>query len=246
MPGKMTILDRLMQQGKIKPRPNETMWSRGDFRDPLNYTFAQRQSIKAHPESFQRLDITPERMVYQEGLENIRERNIRPILSERTDKRGELSDVQKEFNRAAREAHAGMKDEYYDRLENYEPANIRGGVYDEEFEIDVPSSNNLRDYWPDDYNSPDWYSDRGEKLDEELNIIEDRLDYAHSPEYLMQLQTQSPRFRNYQRAMQQRAANRRMGHQLGRMWGDAYNRLRTRGLSDAEARMYLHDYFGGR
>lgn len=206
-----TMLDRLASMMKAYGGKKPAIIQETALRDPLGYTIEQRRTIGRNPEHFQKLDMTPQREVYQRGLENVRERNIRPILSERTDKRGELSDIQKEFNRAAREAHAGMRDEYYDRLENYEPANIRGGVYDEEFEIDVPSSNDLRDYWPDDYNSPDWYSDKGEELDEELNVIEDRLNYAHSPEYLMQLQRQTPRYRRYQDAMRQREENARLG-----------------------------------
>lgn len=203
-----TMLDQLASWMKTSGRRKPEIIEQTALRDPLGYAIEQRRFGTA---TGKMPSMTPEREVYQRGLENVRERNIRPILSEQTDRRGELSDIQKEFNRAAREAHAGMRDEYYDRLENYEPANIRGGVYDEEFEIDVPSSNDLRDYWPDDYNSPDWYSDKGAELGEELDAIEDRLDYANSPEYRMELQRQSPRYRRYQDAMMQRAENARLG-----------------------------------
>lgn len=248
MAGKMTILDRLMKEGRIKPRLDETMWSHADFRDPLNYTFAGRQHIKAHPESFPRLDITPERQVYQRGINALIDARKRPIQEKYENVSGELEDVQNEFEEAFDEAKEGLVEDIRSDMDYFEAPEIRYGFdtgYRGDLTPDLPERS-LEDYWPARFKGPGWYNDRGYELGDLMDEYRGRLDYMKSPEYRMELQHQSPRYRKYQRAMEARAANRRMGHQLSRMWGDAYNRLRARGLSDDEARTYLHNYFGGR
>lgn len=242
MAGKMTVLDRLMKEGRIKPRLDETMWSHADFRDPLNYTFAGRQYIKAHPESFGRLDITPERVKYQRGIEAIQNRNRMKAQNQLDDFKSDKELLQDQWNDAIAEAKDAMVEDWRTGLDDRDFSEI-DPYY---LEVGTPSTD-LTDYWPDyGYISPSEFGQRSERLDEDISEWEDIVGHRESPEYRMELQRQSPRYRNYQRAMETRTANRRMGHQLSRMWGDAYNRLRARGLSDAEARMYLHDYFGGR
>ena len=254
MAGKMTILDRLMKSGKLKPGVARDLRVRGEFFDPLQYTTQQRILMEGAPERAymavpdngvgREIKITPERQVYQRGLDEVRERTMAPVYNEVKQSRGRLADLQSDFEDAYDEARNDMLEDWQYGIEDSAPDLEYGfDVYD----LDVGSPNtDMRDYWPSDAESPEWFSEESEALRDRLCELDDQIEYSRSPEYRMRIQTQSPRYRNYQRAMQQRAANKRMGHQLSRMWGDAYNRLRARGLSDAEARMFIRERFGGR
>lgn len=102
----------------------------------------------------------------------------------------------------------------------------------------------LSDYWEGEYSLPE-YQEKFDDFNEAKEAAEEAFDDWHR--YGRQrLQTETPRYRNYQRAMQQRAANMAMGRDLSRRYAIAYNNLLRRGLTPAEARMYMREYFGGR
>lgn len=243
MAGKMTVLDRLMQQGRIKPRLDETMWSHADFRDPLNYTFAGRQYIKAHPESFPRLDMTPERIKYQRGLANIRANDLSNAEDSYRDAAGELEDLQSQFEEDYSDAWESMHDDIFSD-KKMAPELSRGFGEDD---LNLGRLNiDLSEYWPPYTYSPDEYGRRAEDLVDAARLASSRSAYLESPEYIQRLQTRSPRYRNYQRAMQQRAANKAVGRDLSRRYATAVRNLVRRGLSPEEADAYVRQYFGGR
>lgn len=249
MAGKMTILDRLMKEGRIKPgfkayrqTPDKLLRLQEGIgtKDYVRIPQAGGEGWTSVPNR----GLTPERQVYQRGLDEVRERTMAPVYNEVKQSRGRLADLKSNFEDAYDEARNDMLEDWQSGIEDSAPDLEYGFDVDD---LDVGSPNtDMRDYWPSDAESPEWFSEESEALRDRLWELGDQIEYSRSPEYRMRIQTQSPRYRNYQRAMEARAANKRMGHQLSRMWGDAYNRLRARGLSDAEARMYIRERFGGR
>lgn len=246
MAGKTTILDRLMQEGKIVPKIGLAEVQKGFVRDPLNFPVETHRVIRESegPRANRILSMTPEREVYQQGLESLRRQKMKPIREEEIDARERFEELQDDFNDAYSDAYESWQDDMNSSVPDEAPM-LEYGFAPEDLDFPVPSTD-LRNYWPPYAKHYDVFEREADDLRDELEAIDDRMDYARSPEYIQQLQTQTPRYRNYQRAMQQRAANKQIGHQLSRMWGDAYNRLRARGLSDAEARMFIRERFGGR
>lgn len=254
MAGKMTILDRLMQSGKLKPGVARDLRVRGEFFDPLQYTTQQRILMQGAPERAymafpdngvgREIKITPEREVYQQGLESLRRKKMMPVREAERGVRKDFEDLQSDFEDAYSDAYESWQDELNSNVADQAPL-LEYGFEPADLDFDTPRAD-LRDFWPGYQESPEWFESEAGSYNDRLEELGDQLEYMRSPEYRTVLQTQTPRYRNYQRAMQQRAANKRMGHQLSRMWGDAYQRLRARGLSDAEARMFIRERFGGR
>lgn len=249
MAGKMTILDRLAKSGRIQPgfkayrqTPDKLLRLQEGMgvKDYVRIPQAGGEGWTSIPNR----GLTPERQVYQLGLEDVRERKMAPIIDEQREAKRNMSALQEKFEEAYDTAREDMLEDWQYGVESSAPE-LEYGFDTDDLDVGSPNTD-MRDYWPSDAEDPQRFADEAEDLNARLAEIDDRLDYARSPEYRMMLQTQSPRYRNYQRAMQQRAANKAMGHRLSRMWGDAYNRLRARGLSDEGARRYLGDYFGGR
>lgn len=248
MAGKTTILDRLVLQGKIKPSPSRDLRVRGEFFDPLNYTTQQRISMQGAPELAymaipqngvgRDIKLTPERQVYQRGLKNQfwkRENQLRQEQDEAMDR---VDDLQQSYESDFNDARDRLAGDVSDEIQGWDPEEISP------YDVNGYESPNysLEDYWEGEYPLSE-YNDLMAEADDKFNEAAGRfIDWQHSG--MRELQLNSPRYRNYQRAMQQRAANKRMGHQLSRMWGDAYQRLRARGLSDAEARMFIRERFG--
>lgn len=251
MAGKMTILDRLRLSGKLKPGVARDFRVRGEFFDPLQYTTQQRILMQGAPERAymavpdngvgREIKVTPERQVYQQGIEARMQPKRFKAEADKDRAYDEMDAYKEEWNEAIDDARQDMMQDWEDQLSRWgddEP-------YEYNLEVDPPSSN-LRDYWPSYGREPDEIIADYDAAEDNYYAMRDANNRLYRPEAWMQEQTQTPRYRNYQRAMEARAANKRMGHQLSRMWGDAYNRLRARGLSDAEARMFIRERFGGR
>lgn len=243
MAGKTTILDRLVLQGKIKPKLGSQEILSGLNRDPLSLgkgygaISARDEFRRAGMKKF--ADMTPERRIYQRGIEARLYPKKVAADSELDEANREVEELEDEWNTGVENAKEGMMEDWRSTLD-YEDFSDIDPDY---LEVETPSTD-LRDFWSD-RNPEEIYADYGQ-AQERAETAQDRYDYIYSPRAVMDEQVQTPRYRNYQRAMQQREANKRMGHQLSRMWGDAYNRLRARGLSDAEARMFIRERFGGR
>lgn len=252
MAGKMTILDRLVSQGKISRfgSPGSKLEISGALRDPLSYPLEMRKAIKEKyadnksPRTlhgnYQWVKMTPERQVYQQGLKNQfwkKEGNLRREQDEAMDR---VDELQQSYELDFNDARDRLAEDVSSEITGWDPEEIQA------YEAGDYESPNYRieDYWEGEYNLPE-YDDLMSEADDAYNEAAGRLiDWQNSG--MRDLQLRSPRYRNYQRAMQQRAANKQIGHQLSRMWGDAYQRLRARGLSDAEARMFIRERFGGR
>lgn len=241
MAGKMTILDRLMQEGKIVPKIGLTEVQKGFVRDPLNFPVETHRVIRESegPRANRILSMTPERRIYQRGIEARLYPKKIAADSELDEANREVEELEDEWNTGVENAKEDMMEDWRSTLD-YEDFSDIDPDY---LEVETPSTD-LRDFWSD-RNPEEIYADYGQ-AQERADAAQDRYDYIYSPRAVMDEQMLTPRYRNYQRAMQQRAANKRMGHQLSRMWGDAYQRLRARGLSDAEARMFIRERFGGR
>ena len=244
MPGKMTVLDRLISEGRIKKSPFSVKKTSAELRDPLNYPLDMRKDFDKmkNAANTQWVKMTPERVKYQRGLEAIQNRNIMKAQNELDDLEGDKELLQSQWDDAVEEAKNDMYDDWRNSIDSNDFSDI-GPDY---LEVEEPSTD-LSDYWNDvDYMSPREFGQRAERLDKDISEWEDVVEHRESPAYRMELQRQSPRYRNYERAMQQRAANMAMGRDLSRRYAIAYNNLLRRGLTPAEARMYMREYFGGR
>lgn len=237
MPGKMTVLDRLIGSGKIKKSP----FGNAKYAvDELSFPSIREMDGKLVGGTARKM--TPERVVYQQGIEaRMQPKYLK--ADENVNEAYENMDAFKdEWNEAVEQAKEDMLSDWQDELE--------GAATDEPYRYSLevePQSTDLRDYWPNyHYREPDEIIDDYDAAQDRYFSARDERNHLRSPEVWMQEQTMTPRYRNYQRAMQQRAANMAMGRDLSRRYAIAYNNLLRRGLTPAEARMYMREYFGGR
>lgn len=245
MPGKMTVLDRLISEGRITPRVGGNLRDKGMLRDPLGYNGTKtRETIRGlfkkkggNPYT----NFTPEREVYQQGIEA----RMQPKYLKADEDVNEAYDVmdayKDEWGSAVDDAKEYMKEDWETSLDDQSFEDV-DPYY---MEVEAPSTN-LRDYWPSDARTPDEIYSDFDTAQDRYYAAKDVQRGLRRPEAWMQEQTMTPRYRNYQRAMQQRAANMAMGRDLSRRYAIAYNNLLRRGLTPAEARMYMREYFGGR
>ena len=236
MPGKMTVLDRLIKEGRIKKSP----FGNAKYAvDELTFPSIREMDGKLVGGTARKM--TPEREVYQKGIEaRMQPRYLK--ADENVNEAYENMDAFKdEWNDAVEQAKEDMREDWETMLDDqyfYDPAPYN-------LSVDEPSTD-LGEYWPSDARTPEEiYSDYDAAIDR-CYAAEDAKRNLRRPEAWMREQTMTPRYRNYQRAMQQRAANMAMGRDLSRRYAIAYNNLLRRGLTPAEARMYMREYFGGR
>jgi hypothetical protein len=204
-----TMLDQIAASFKSmgKPSPFREMKLRGEFTDPMikaraNQQLAGNKLIKVDPSWS-----TPERVKYQRGLEEVARRKRYPVESQLQDFRDDMSSLEDAWNNAIEEAKYDMVEGFRSGL-SYQPFEDIGPDY---LEAEEPVTD-LRAFWNDaDYPTPEEFGERYDRLSNDIDEYESRLDYMNSPEYRMELQRQSPRYRNYQRAMQQRQENAQMG-----------------------------------
>lgn len=208
-----TMLDQLASMMKASGSKKPAIIQEIDWRDPLGYTIEQRRAIARNPEHFQKLSMTPNRKRYQEGIDALIDARKRPIREKYEDVSGELEDVQNEFGEAFDEAKEGLVEDIRSDMNYFEAPDIQYG-FDTDFRGDLfPDlpERSLEDYWPSRFKAPGWYNDRGYELGDLMDEYESQLHYMETPEHRMEVQRQSPRYRNYQRAMMQRAENVRLG-----------------------------------
>jgi len=186
--------------------------------------------------------VTPERQVYQRGLQAIRNKELADVDDRYNATESTLADLQSDFEDAYSDAYESWQDELNSTVPDQAPT-LEYGFESADLNFGTPSSD-LRDYWPSYSKKPEWFEDKVNAYDAELEELGDELEYMRSPEYIQRLQTRSPRYRNYQRALEQRAANKRMGHDLSRRYATAVRNLVRRGLSPEEADAYVRQYFG--
>lgn len=200
-----TMLDKLVDAFKGGSQRKPEIIQATTIRDPLGYSMVQRRFGTA---AGKMPSMKSERQSYQEGIKDIQDRKYDSKLDE-------LEVMQNEYEDAFDEAKDMMIDDISSRLEErFAPGEIRGGIGSSlaafkprgYFSIgDELADESLADYWPyGAYDSPEYYDRRGREIDEQL-------EYIDSPEYRMELQRQSPRYRRYQEAMQRRDINRRAG-----------------------------------
>lgn len=246
MPGKMTVLDRLISEGRIKKAPFSVKKTSGEIRDPLNYPLNMRKDFDKLRDAanVQWVKMTPERQVYQKGIDAQYGKKLNKFDEDLSDANYKLERLTEQYEDDFGEAQEALAEDMSDWARNqlsYEytdPSEVADVV-----RYEMPKYD-LSDYWEGEYSLPE-YQEKFDDFNEAKNAAEEAFDdwrrYGRQ-----QLQTQSPRYRNYQRAMQQRAANMAMGRDLSRRYAIAYNNLLRRGLTPAEARMYMREYFGGR
>lgn len=229
-----TMLDQLVKTFKStgNTAPFREMKLHGEFTDPMikarvNQQLAGNKLIKVDP-SWR----TPERIKYQRGIEAIQNRNLMKAQNELDDLESDKEFLQSQWDDAVEEAKDAMAEDWRTGLDNQRFREI-DPYY---LEVEDPSTD-LADYWPDDgYMSPREFGQRAKRLDEDISEWEDIVGHRESPVYRMELQRQSPRYRNYQRAMRQRQENAQMGR-----LNAAIMNLYRRGYSMPEIREILRN-----
>ena len=206
-----TMLDKLVDAFKSGSQgtPFREMKIHGEFTDPMvkaraNQQLAGNKLIKLDP-SWR----TPERVKYQKGLESLRRQKMKPIREEEIDARDRFKELQSEFDEAYGDAYERWQDEVNTTVPEDAP-NLEFGFEPSDLDFPAPRAD-LRDYWPGYAKYYDVFEREADDLRGEIAAIDDRMDYARSPEYIQQLQTETPRYRRYQEAMQRRDINRRAG-----------------------------------
>lgn len=241
MPGKMTVLDRLIKEGRIFPKSDlpENMSRFGRLQpnpDELANPLVVGQRMYAQRK------MTPERQVYQQGINARIGTRHEAAMQKRADAYELKDQYENEWRDAVEEAKSDIADDWASTLDYQDFDEVNPDILED---VQLPSSN-LRDYWPSGARNPDEIYEDFDAAQDAYYAAKDAEEELFTPRYRMQEQTMTPRYRNYQRAMQQRAANMAMGRDLSRRYAIAYNNLLRRGLTPAEARMYMREYFGGR
>ena len=230
-----TMLDQLVKTFKStgNTAPFREMKLYGEFTDPMvkaraNQKLVGNKLIKVDPSMR-----TPERVKYQRGLEAIQNRNLMKAQNELDDLESDQALLQRQWDDAVKEAKDAMYDEWRNTLDY---VNHFGNIDPDDLRFDHLSTD-LSDFWnEDEYMSPKEFEQRADRLDDDISEWEDIVEYRESPAYRMELQRQSPRYRNYQRAMRQRQENA----QIGRLNAAIMN-LYRRGYSMPEIREILRN-----
>lgn len=194
-----TLLDQLASIMKSSGGKKPAIVQEAAWKDPLSGSIVGRKVTS----------FTPERLKYQEGIESLRRQKMKPIREEEIDARKRFNDLQDEFNDAYSGAYERWQDDINSTVPDEAPM-LEYGFEPDDLYFRAPEAD-LRDYWPSYAKYYDVFEREADDLRDEIAGIEDRMDYARSPEYIRQLQTETPRYRRYQEAMMQRAENARLG-----------------------------------
>lgn len=202
-----TMLDKLAETFKSmgKTAPFREMKLHGEFTDPMikaqvNQKLAGNKIFKLDPSW-----PTPERVKYQRGLKNQfwkRENQLRQEQDEAMDR---VDDLQQSYERDFEDARDRLAGAVSDEIQGWDPEEISP------YDVDGYESPNysLEDYWEGEYPLSE-YTDLMAEADDKFNEASGRfMDWKNSG--MRELQLNSPRYRNYQRAMRQREDNARLG-----------------------------------
>lgn len=226
-----TMLDQLVKTFKSTGSKKPEIIQETTIRDPLSYPLEQRHPFGRKPGSFPIHNLTPERRIYQRGIE-ARLYPKKVAADELLDEVNTNRDmIQDEWNDAINDAKESMKEDWesgldYQAFEDVDPNYL---------EVDAPSTD-LRDYWPSSARSPE---EIGEEFDSATDAYWDAKEAQrriYSTRGIMDEQMLTPRYRNYQRAMRQRQENAQMGR-----LNAAIMNLYRRGYSMPEIREILRN-----
>lgn len=201
-----TMLDRLVDAFKGGSQHKPEIIQQTTFRDPLGYTMEQRRAITRNPQHFQKLDMTPERRIYQRGIEaRLYPKKIAAdeLLDEANENRDRIQD---EWKDAVDDAKESMREDWetgldYQAFEDVDPYYL---------EVDEPSTD-LREYWPSYARSPEEIGESFNSAQDAYYDAKDAQKRIYSTRGIMDEQLLTPRYRRYQDAMQRRDINRRAG-----------------------------------
>lgn len=228
-----TMLDQLAASFKSmgKPAPFREMKLHGEFTDPMikaraNQQLAGNKLIKLDPSWG-----TPERVKYQRGIEaRLYPKKVAAdeLLNQAHAARDMIED---EWRDAIEDAKQSMKEDWesgldYQSFDDVDPNYL---------EVEAPSTD-LGEYWPSYARSPEEIGEAfGDATDAYWDAKEAQ-NRIYSTRGIMDEQMLTPRYRNYQRAMQQRQENARVGR-----LNAAIMNLYRRGYSMPEIREILRN-----
>lgn len=199
-----TMLDKLVDVFQEGSKRKPEIIQATTIRDPLGYSMVQR---RFGARAGKMPSMTPERQMYQEGIEA----RISPRIKEAMEKRGEAYDLkdqyEEEWRDAVEEAKSDMADDWTSTLDYQDFDEVNPDILED---VQLPSSN-LRDFWPSSARNPDEIYEDFDAAQDAYYAAKDAEEELFTPRYRMREQTMTPRYRRYQEAMQRRDINRRAG-----------------------------------
>lgn len=201
-----TMLDQLASMMKSSGRKKPAIIQETTFRDPLGYSIEQRRAIARNPEHFQKLDMTPERRIYQRGIEaRLYPKKVAAdeLLDATRDNR---ETIQGEWDDAIADAKESLRDDWESGLDHQAFEDVDPYA----LEVETPATD-LREYWPGYARSPEEISEAFESAQDAYYDAKDAQRRIYSNRGIMDEQMMTPRYRNYQRAMLERVENARRG-----------------------------------
>lgn len=195
-----TMLDQLASIMKSSGRKKPEIIQQTTVRDPMGYSIEQRKTIGRN------FDTTPERRIYQRGIEaRLYPKKI--ASDELVDEMwGNRETIEGEWADAVSDAKESMRDDWESGLDNQEFEDVDPNY----LEVDVPSTD-LRDYWPSYARSPEEISQAFDDAEQAYYDASRAQKRIYSTRGIMDEQMLTPRYRNYQRAMMLQAENARRG-----------------------------------
>lgn len=199
-----TMLDKLVDVFKGGSQRKPEIIQATTIRDPLGYSMVQRRFGTM---SGKMPSMTPQREVYQEGIDARLLPKMRKADELVNDRYDEMDVFKDEWSTAVEEAKSDMADDWASTLDYQDFDEVNPEILED---VAMPS-NNLRDFWPDDARDPDEIYSDFDAAQDAYYAAKDEQRMLRSPRTRMLEQTMTPRYRRYQEAMQCRDINRRAG-----------------------------------
>lgn len=198
-----TMLDKLVDAFKGGSQRKPEIIQATTIRDPLGYSMVQRRfgTMAGKLPS-----MTPERQMYQEGIDARLFPKMRKADELVNDKYDDMDLIKDEWKDAVDDAKESMKEDWEYGLDNQEFEDV-DPYY---LEVEGPSTS-LKDYWPSGARTPDEIYEDYDAAQDAYYAAKDEQRRLRSPQVRMLEQTETPRYRRYQEAMQRRDINRRAG-----------------------------------
>ena len=151
MPGKMTVLDRLIGEGRI----NKSPFGNAKYAvDELSFPAIREMDGKLVGGTARKM--TPEREVYQKGIDARIASRHEPAIQKRADAYALKDQYENEWRDAVEEAKSDMADDWASTLDYQDFDEVNPEILEN---VELPSRN-LRDFWPETARNPDEiYSD---------------------------------------------------------------------------------------